>query len=193
MTVSRLAPWLLAALLTCTIALWVTADASSTPDGEPPAEAKAFAQLAAVAAAHGHAIPDGLARYAHHGDAAIAHAPLDGIAGYGDADFATGVLIMAVVIEEPPAGRPGRVPSGAYVVQVKLDPATHDGTATYFDGHGAAVAHVAAHARARDELAGRFPASLPVRGGGVTTTQIWQDGSYVIASAGWQADRVIYY
>jgi hypothetical protein len=191
MTLARLTPWLIGALLTSCLALWVTADASSgdvvvTLD----LEARAFDRLAAIAAAHGHAIPDGLATYAQRGDAAIAHAPLDGIAGYTAADFETGVLIMAVVIDEPTAGR---VPSGAYVVQVKRDPGSQTGVATYFDAQGRAAAQVSAQWRTLDALLARVPASAPRPAKDVDPPRsyVWSGDHHAIACAGWQPYQVV--
>jgi hypothetical protein len=194
MTLARLAPWLLAALLTSSLALWVTADASSGAGASSPTEDKAFEELAAVAAAHGHKIPDGLATYAHFGDTTIAHAPLDGIAGYSDADFQAGVLIMAIVIDEP---RPGRVPNGAYVVQVKLEPGSATGVATYFDAEGHAVASVPAQSRTPDQINAIFPGAYdpppPANLPNITSTHVWHNNHYAVDCAGWQPYRVIYY
>jgi hypothetical protein len=197
MTLSRFAPWLIAALLTSCLALWVTADGSSSASAaspSSPSESKAFEQLAAVAAAHGHKIPDGLATYAHFGDTSIAHGPLDGIAGYTDADFQAGVLIMAIVVNEP---TPGRVPNGAYVVQARFEPGARDGMATYFDAQGRAVASVPAHSRTPDEINAAFPGAYdpppPSEIPNITSTHVWHNDHYAVDCAGWQPYHVVYY
>ncbi len=195
MTLARLAPWLIAALLTSCLALWVTADASATDTAVPALEARAFDRLAAIAAAHGHAIPDGLATYTQLGEATIAHAPLDGIASYTAADFEAGVLIMAIVIDEP---TPGRVPSGAYVVQAKLAPGSRTGTATYFDAQGRAAAQVSAHWRTIEELGQAVGGSAaagalrPIANGAeLPTSLVWSLDHHAIACAGWQPYQVV--
>lgn len=178
MALTRFAPWLLVVLVAVTFILWETADVASS-DGEHSARDDAFAQLAAVAGAHGHAIPDGTARYAQTGDAMIAYAPLDGIAAYTDADFAAGVLIEAVVVT---SAKPGPVPNGAYVVQVTIDARTGEGTAVYFDGDGSPRARVPARATAGGEPQAR-----------VTSSHVWRDGHYAITCAGWTPYRAITY
>lgn len=194
MTFSRLAPWLLGALLTATIVLWMTADVSPSAAADTSAETKALEQLSAIAAAHGHSIPDGLATYVHVGDTVLAHAPLDGITGYTDADFAKGVLVMAIVVSD---ARQGRVPNGAYVVQIKLDPRTGDGTATYFDAQGTPAASVPAHTRTPEQVnavfAGAYDPPPPSNIPNVTSTHVFHNGRYMVDCAGWQPYRVIYY
>jgi hypothetical protein len=191
MSLSRLASWIVAVLLTSGIAVWLTADASSDPAAS--VELKVLDQLAAVAAAHGHQIADGLATYAHFGDTVIAHAPLDGIAGYGDADFQAGVLIMAILIAEP---SPGRIPNGAYVVQVKLEPGSNVGIATYFDAQGRAAATVAAYSRRPQDIDPIFPGAYDPSSPGIpniTSTHVWPNHHWTVDCAGWQPYRVIYY
>lgn len=180
MALSRVAPWLLVVLVAVTFVLWETADVGSRDSGDHAARDEAFAQLAAVAGAHGHAIPDGTARYAQTGDAMIAYAPLDGITAYTDMDFATGVLIEAVVVT---SAKPGAVPNGAYVVQVTIDPKTGAGTAVYFDADGSPRARVPARAVADDQQ----------RATSVTSSHVWRDGHYAITCAGWQPYRAITY
>ncbi len=190
MLLPRLVSWIAAGLLIAAVAVWITADASS--EGAA-VELRAFDQLAAVAAAHGHQIPDGFATYAHFGDTVIAHAPLDGIAGYRDADFRAGVLIMAILIAEP---RPGRIPNGAYVVQVKFEPGSAVGVATYFDAQGRAAATVPAYSRHPAEINEVFPGAYdasPPALPNITSTHVWQDNHWAVDCAGWQPYRVIYY
>lgn len=190
MLLPRLASWIVTAILTSGIAVWITTDGSS--DAAAAVELKAFDQLAAVAAAHGHQILDGHAGYAHVGDAVIAHAALDGIAGYRDADFQAGVLIMAILIAEPHAGR---IPNGAYVVQVKLEPGSDAGIATYFDAQGRAAATVPAYSRRPEDIDAVFPnAYLPrTEPAAVTSELVWHGDRWIAGCAGWQPYRVIYY
>jgi hypothetical protein len=194
MTLTRLAPWLIGTMLASCLALWAAADPAATAATASNSETKAFDQLAAVAAAHGHKIPDGLATYAHFGDTAIAHAPLDGIAGYTADDFRAGVLIMAIVIEET---TPGRVPNGAYVVQARFEPGAATGVATYFDAEGRAVASVPAQSHTPDQINAVFPGTYdpppPSNIPNITSTHVWHNNHYAVDCAGWQPYRVIYY
>jgi hypothetical protein len=186
MRLLRIAPWLTGALAIACMALWWSADAAS----EVPAmtEARAFEQLAAVAADHGRTIAAGRASFTRLGDAVVAHAPLTGIAGYSDADFEAGVLILAIAISEPV---PGRIPSGRYVVQLQVASGSDAGIATFLDAEGEAVASVPAQVRrstvaepaARDEP---HPPDRPT----TATTHVWRD-RFTVECAGWQPYRVI--
>jgi hypothetical protein len=191
MLLPRVVSWIVTVVLTSGVAVWFTTDGSSDAAGS--VELRAFDQLVAVAAAHGHQIIDGGVSYAHVGDTVIAHAPLDGIAGYRDADFQAGVLITAILVAEP---RPGRIPNGAYVVQVKLEPGSDVGIATYFDAQGRAAATVPAYSRRPDDINAVFPGAYDPAAralSSITSTLVWHDDHWAVGCAGWQPYRVIYY
>jgi hypothetical protein len=175
--------------VTASIAVW-TAHAAS---GGPTSEAEAFAQLYTVAAAHNASIPKGVNTYAHFGKSVIAHAPLAGIGAYTEADFAAGVPIMALFVEEDG----GRFPSGAYIVKVKIEPGSDTGRATLLDAAGHEVASTEAYVRAPDDINAVFPNTYdpppPVNIPNITSTHVWHNNRWAVDCAGWQPYRVIYY
>jgi len=186
----RIVPWISASLVTAGLAVWLSAHAASDPT---TSEAEAFAQLSAVAAAHNASIPKGLKTYAHFGDSVVAHAPLAGIDAYTEADFAAGVPIMALFVQE--SG--GRFPSGAYLVKVQFEPGSDTGTAVLLDGTGHVVSKVIAHSLAPDAINGVFPKTYdpppPVNIPNITSTHVWHNNHWAVDCAGWQPYRVIYY
>jgi hypothetical protein len=194
MTISRLAPWLAAALVTSCLVLWFSADAAPAVPGKVLSEPTAFAQLASVAAARGRSVTPGLATYVHFGDDVLAHAPLDGIAAYTDDEFQAGALIMAIVISSP---RPGAVPNGSYVVKVQFEPGADSGLATYIDGSGREMASVQAYSRTPTDINPVFPGAYdpppPPQIPNITSTHVWHNNHPAVDCAGWQPYHVIFY
>jgi hypothetical protein len=194
MTLSRIVPWLTAALVTSCVTLWLSANAAPAGAGAPISEARAFSELASVAAAHGHKIPDGLVTYAHFGNTVVAHGPLAGIGGYTEADFKAGVPIMAVLVAEP---TPGRVPNGAYVVWVQFDPGSDTGIATYVDRDGHVAASVPAYSRTPDAIRQVFPNVFnpppPMDIPDITSTHVWYGNHWAVDCSGWVPFHTVYY
>lgn len=187
----RLASRLSLPVLVACLALWLTAHAAGPT---PLSEDEAFTRLSHVAAAHGATLSPGLRTYAHFGSTVIAHAPLDGIGAYTDADFEAGAPILALTVD---AATPGAVPNGTYLLRVRIKPGAAAGQVALVDAAGALVATGKAVVRSADEINGIFPRSyepLPPLGiPNITSTHVWHNNQWAVDCSGWQPWRVIYF
>lgn len=186
----RIASWLSVPVVVAGLSVWLSAHAAGPAT---VSEGEAFAQLSQVAAAHDATIPDGLRSYVHFGTSVVAHAPLDGIGAYTEADFAAGVPLLALFVDEAA----GRFPNGAYVVWVRFKPGSKTGSATLVDADGQQVATVEAYSRSPDDIKAVFPGTYdpppPSNIPNITSTHVWHNNHWAVDCAGWQPYRVIYF
>jgi|ERR1043165_1234506 hypothetical protein len=111
-------------------------------------------ELDAAATAHGVRIKSTHGICGFTGSAMVMHAPIAGAEKYKDADFASGVPIMLLLVR---ATKRGDTSDGSYLVTAQFKPGATAGQATFTDSAGNVVAERELLIQKRERMEQLFP------------------------------------